>query len=81
MALLPWRFQADVAQGETDPRVTVFMGPERSVMDENGEPTEATFVEQSTTDPVQLQLSQLSAALADPSILTGMRKSRKSGAP
>jgi hypothetical protein len=80
MALLPWRFQADVAKGEIDPPVTVFMGPERAVMDDDGNPTEATFVEQSTGDPIQLPLSQLSAALADPSILTGLRKSRKSGA-
>jgi hypothetical protein len=74
MALLPWRFQADVAKGTTDPIVTVFIGPERSVMDDNGNPTAATYIEQTTDKPVLVPLSQLPAALADPAWLTRNRQ-------
>ena len=74
MAIYPWRFQADVAKGDLDPMVTLFVGPERHVLDDNGEPTEATFVQQDTSNPVQLQLSDLSAVLADPGLITGLRQ-------
>jgi hypothetical protein len=77
MALFPWRFQAEVMQGEVDPRVTVFLGPERQALDEDGQPTGDTFVEQVTTDPVQILLSELPTALADPSILMGAKQKQK----
>jgi hypothetical protein len=74
MALYPWRFQADVAKDETDPMVTVFVGPERQELDENGAPTGASFVDQDANNPAQLPLSELPAALADPSILLSLRQ-------
>lgn len=75
MAIYPWRFQADVAMGEVDPMVTLFVGPERHVLDDNGEPTIGeTFVQQDTSNPVQLKLSELPAALADPSTITRLRQ-------
>lgn len=64
MAKFPWRLQGDIAQGEIDPVVTVFMGAERAVMDDDGNPTAEVFIEQSTADPVMLPLSQVAAALA-----------------
>lgn len=73
MAILPWRFQADLAKGEVDPLVTVFVGPERQMMDDTGAPTGTTFIDQTTTNPATLKLSELPAALANPSILVGMR--------
>jgi hypothetical protein len=76
MALFPWRFQAEVPNGESNPLVTVFMGPERASMDDAGEPTGDTFVQQDTSDPVQIPLSELPAALANPSVLVGLRKKR-----
>lgn len=79
MALLPWRFQAEVAKGETDPLVIVFMGPERYVMDDDGQATTDTFVDQDTSNPVQMPLSELPAALADPTILISLRQ--KPGKP
>jgi hypothetical protein len=74
MALFPWRFQADVVIGETDPLVTLFVGAERAVMDDNGEPTGETFVQQDTSKPVQLRLTELGPVLADPGLITGMRQ-------
>jgi hypothetical protein len=74
MALLPWRFQADLAKGEIDPQVTVFVGPERQVVDADGNGTGVTFIDQVTTSPAVLPLSQLAAALADPSLLLAARK-------
>jgi hypothetical protein len=73
MALLPWRFQADLIKGEIDPQVTVFVGPERQAVDADGNGTGVTFVDQVTTNPAVLPLSQLSAALADPSLLLAVR--------
>ena len=70
MPMYPWRIQADLTKGETDPMVTVFVGPERAVMDAAGNPTSETYVEQSTSSPATVALSELSAALADPSRLT-----------
>jgi hypothetical protein len=64
MALYPWRLQGDIARGETDPTVTVFLGAERAVMDENGEPTAETFIEQDTREPLQMALSEAMTALA-----------------
>ena len=75
MALFPCRFQADVAMGATDPLVTLFVGTERAVMDDNGEPTGATFVQQDTGNPVQIRLSELPTALANPGSLAGLRRS------
>jgi hypothetical protein len=66
MALFPWRFQAEVAKGEADPVVTVFVGPERATLDENGDPTGGTFVEQSTLDPLEVPMSQLAGLLVGP---------------
>lgn len=77
MALYPWRFQADLARGETDPLVTLFVGPERYVMDDNGDPTADTFVEHDARDPVLVPLSELPAVLASPDQLTQMRKDAK----
>jgi hypothetical protein len=74
MALLPWRFQADVVKGETDPTVTVFVGPERQTVDADGNGTGVTFIDQVTANPAVLPLSQLAAALADPSLLLAARK-------
>jgi hypothetical protein len=64
MALYAWRFQSDVTKGEADPVVTVFVGPERAVLDDNGDPTAATFIEQSTSEPLTTKLSELPALLA-----------------
>ena len=77
MAIYPWRLQADVAKGDTDPTVTLFVGPERHVLDDNGEPTAETFIQQDTTNPVQLPLSELGAVLADPGLITGLRQSSR----
>jgi hypothetical protein len=68
MAIFPWRFQADVVAGESDPDVTLFVGPERQVLDDNGEPTGATFIEQSTANPMIMKLSELPATLAAGSV-------------
>jgi hypothetical protein len=73
MALYPWRFQADLTKGETDPMVTVFVGAERAKIDETGEPTAETFVEQDVSNPVQVRLTELPALLADPSLIAGAR--------
>jgi hypothetical protein len=78
MALYPWRFQADVTKGDVDPMVTLFVGAERAVMDDDGKPTGATFVDQVTANPVQLKLSELPAALADPAVLVGLRQKQAS---
>ena len=77
MAKLAWRFQADVAKGETDPIVTVFMGPERAVLDEDGEQTGESFIEQNTSDPVLVPLSELANAIADPAVMDEIRKRNK----
>jgi hypothetical protein len=76
MALFPWRFQADVVIGETDPLVTLFVGAERATMDDNGEPTGATFVQQDTSNPLQLRLTELGPVLADPGLITGLRQTK-----
>lgn len=73
MALYPWRLQGDIKKGEIDPMVTVFLGPERSVMDDNGEPTAETFIEQNTKDPVVMKLSELVTAIGDPAALARQR--------
>jgi hypothetical protein len=77
MALYPWRFQADVPKDEADPMVTLFVGPVRQTLDENGEPTGATFVQQDTSNSVQLKLSELPPVLEDPSLLADMLASRR----
>lgn len=69
MALYPWRFQSDIPKGQTDPVVTVYLGPERAKLDADGNPTSEGFIEQSTSDARQCKLSELPAALADPSTL------------
>jgi len=73
MALYPWRLQGDIAKGELDPMVTVFLGPERAKMDDQGNPTTETFIEQTTSDPVQMKLSEVVAALANPTSLAALR--------
>lgn len=74
MALYAWRFQAEVAKGEVDPMVTVFVGPERYIMDEMGVPTQETFVDKDVTNPVLCKLSELPDVIANPTLLTQMRK-------
>jgi hypothetical protein len=64
MALNPWRFQADITPGEADPMVTLFVGAERAKMDNQGEPTGETVIEQNIADPIVLKLSELPAILA-----------------
>ena len=54
----PWRFQGDIAYGETDPMITVFMGEVET--DEDGK----TSIRQDTRYPVQMKLSEL-AGLSD----------------
>jgi hypothetical protein len=74
MALFAWRFQADVTRGNVDPEVTVFVGPERAVMDDKGDPTAETFIEQSTADPVTCRLSELGALLAATTVTRSPKK-------
>jgi hypothetical protein len=71
-----WRFQADVKPGEANPVVTVFVGPERFILDDKGDPTTETYIEQVTADPVVMPLSQLAATLADPARIQSTRKPR-----
>jgi hypothetical protein len=68
MALFPWRLQAEIPKGAVDPVVTVFMGGERAVLDADGNPTAATFIEQNTREPVQMPLSEAVAALENPEL-------------
>jgi hypothetical protein len=77
MAFLPWRIQGDITKGETDPPITVFTGVERAVVDDDGKPTGDTFIEQNTSNPVVLKLSEVPTALADPTMLTEARKVQK----
>lgn len=81
MAKFAWRLQGDIAKGEKDPLMTVFMGVERAIVDDDGNPTSETFIEQDTSDPVQMPLSELSKALAHPEILEKARKDAKKSAP
>ena len=76
MALYPWRFQAEVAKGETDPMVTVFVGAERVVINDAGEPTNDTFIQQDTSDPIMVPLSQLASVFGSKE-LTRMRAQQK----
>jgi hypothetical protein len=64
MPLRPWRLQADIAIGEVNPIVTVFVGPERAVMDDQGNATAEVMVEQTATDPLMMTLSEVPAVLA-----------------
>lgn len=63
MAKLPWRFQGDIAYGQTDPTVTVFMGET-----ETDEETGIVSIRQDVRNPVTMPLSELKSAshLADP---------------
>jgi hypothetical protein len=61
MAKTPWRFQADISAGVTDPDVTVF-GGETFTEDATGE----RVVYQDTSNPMVVRLSELNAFLADP---------------
>jgi hypothetical protein len=81
MAKHPWRLQGEIAKGETDPVVTVFMGAERAIMDDNGEPTAETFIEQDASDPVTLPLSQAMTALATTGELEKLRKEKSRARP
>jgi hypothetical protein len=74
MANVPWRFQADIAPGETDPVVTVFMG-DTYVDEESGQ----TRVRQDTVDPVTMKLSELKSALhlADPKQMGALHHKQK----
>jgi hypothetical protein len=54
MATYPWRFQADLTEGDTDPDVTVFIG-DTVTNDATGEKT----LHQNTADPVIVKLSEL----------------------
>lgn len=79
MALFPWRLQGDIPAGVTDPEVTVYLGPERAVMDGNGEPTTETYVDQVTSDPAVMLLSELVTIIGNPVEL--MKKRRSHGSP
>lgn len=59
MAAYPWRFQADLKAGDTNPDVTVFLG-DTVTNDTTGEKT----VHQNTADPVVVKLSDLSNYIA-----------------
>lgn len=72
-----WRFQADIKPGETNPSVTVFFGPERVVLDDQGDPTAETFVEQSVADPVVMPLSQLVTGLSNTAEMEAARKQQR----
>lgn len=63
MAKVPWRFQGDIAYGEKDPLVTVFMG-ETETDEETGE----VSTRQDTRNPITMKLSELTSAshIADP---------------
>lgn len=75
MALYPWRLQGDIKQGDIDPMVTVFLGPERAVMDADGNPIAGeTFIQQDTSQSAVMKLSELGAALADPAMMATRAK-------
>jgi hypothetical protein len=61
----PWRLQADLAKGDVDPNVTVFTGPEKQVLDEAGEPTGATLIEQDANGRLTMKLSELASFLGN----------------
>jgi hypothetical protein len=73
MAKHPWRFQGDIAFGETDPVVTVFMGDL-----ETGEDG-GRSIRQDVRDPVRMKLSQLAGVgdLLDGPKLDGIRLAQK----
>jgi hypothetical protein len=77
MAYSAWRFQADVKPGEANPSVTVFFGPERYVLDDEGKPTAETYVEQSTADPVAMPLSQLVTGLSNTAEMEELRRKQR----
>lgn len=60
MAKLPWRFQGDVAYGESDPTVTIFMGNLKT-----DEETGAVSVEQDTSNPITMPLSKFAKMAKD----------------
>lgn len=70
MAKHPWRFQGDIAYGESDPMVTVFMGDL-----ETDEDTGDVSVRQDTRNPVTMRLSELknAAHLASPDEMEKVR--------
>lgn len=75
MAKHPWRAQVDIALGETDPVMTVFMGTVFTDPD-----TGKDFIRQETNDPVLIKLSELQNAmqLADPKAMDAKRVEQKS---
>jgi hypothetical protein len=81
MALFPWRLQGDIPQGELDPLVTVFLGAERYVMDENGEPTTERFIEQSTANFLTMKLSEVPGILTSRETLEKARVAAKAARP
>lgn len=72
--MYPWRLQGDIKKGETDPMVTVFVGPEVAAVDGDGNPTTESVVYQNTGNPAVMKLSEVAAALADPSLLIAARQ-------
>lgn len=77
MAKLPWRFQGDIAYGESDPLVTVFMGETMTDTD-----TGVVSIHQDTRNPVTLRLSELASAahLADPAKMQAIAAKQKAAA-
>lgn len=73
MAKYPWRVQGDIAHGERDPVLTVFMGEVRT--DEDGR----MYIEQETRDPVEMRLSEIESVLdlVDAKKLDGKRIEQK----
>lgn len=63
MAQIPWRFQADIPLGVTDPDVTVFVG-DTYTEDSTGN----SVVYQDTSNPVTMKLSELAAFIANPEL-------------
>lgn len=66
MSKHPWRAQVDIAIGDTDPIMTVFMGTVFTDPDSG-----AQFVRQDVNDPVMMKLSELQSSmhLADPAVM------------
>jgi hypothetical protein len=71
MATYPWRFQADLKEGDTNPDVTVFIG-DTITNDETGE----KIVHQNTADPVIVKLADL-ASYVETGMANGVTRAKK----
>jgi hypothetical protein len=70
MATYPWRFQADLKEGDTNPDVTVFIG-DTVTNDTTGEKT----IHQSTADPVIVKLADL-ATYVETGMTSGVTRAK-----